>query len=139
MRQMKSVLAIAALVIAAGAGQMASAQATFKTLIIGASGAWSGMALGAYNNGKCPDNVTAGTCGHASFGSSTVVNVIDTRPPAKTGGALLTDTGASIWLVWDNYNSSTGGCASTCNVWAYVKVDSVVGNRCYFATPRCEL
>jgi hypothetical protein len=139
MSRMKSVFAIAVLIAVAGAVQTANAQATFKTLIIGASGSFNAVAVGAYNAGKCPNNVTAGTCGHASFGTTTAVNVVDTRGSSKTGGGNITDTGATIWVVWDHAVSGSGGCTATCNVWAYVKVDSVVGNRCFFATPRCQI
>jgi hypothetical protein len=40
-------------------------------------------------------------------------------------------TRGAIWIVWDS--------ASPANVWAYIKVDSVVGNRCYFARPACTV
>lgn len=139
MSRMKSMFAIAVVIAAAGALQTANAQATFKVLIVGASGSFNALAVGAFNGGKCPDNVAVGTCGHASYGASGEVALTDNRPLSKSGGAAVVDPNATIWVVWDNFNASTGGCATSCNVWAYVKVDSVVGNRCYFATPRCTL
>src|SRR5262249_31119905 len=42
----------------------------------------------------------------------------------------VTDTN-SIWIVWDS--------STTTQVWAFIKVDSVVGTRCYFAQPRCNV
>src|SRR5262249_12034331 len=36
-----------------------------------------------------------------------------------------------IWIVTDS--------AANTNVWAYIKVDSVVGTRCYFAQPHCTV
>jgi hypothetical protein len=105
---------------------VAHAAAAAKVVISGSSAMWQSMALAAYNNNAC---VTGGTapCFHYTSGSN--FNLTDTRPPSK-GGSNVTDTGA-VWIVWD---SSAGP-----NVWAYIKVDSVVGNRCYFAQPHCNI
>ena len=130
MSRMKSVFAIAVMIALAGAVQAANAQATLKALIVGASGSWQAMAVGTYKTGACPTG-SVGGCGHATFGKTTVVNLIDTRP-----SPAVTEVGAQIWIVWDH---QTTACATTCNVWAYVKVDSIVGNRCFFATPRCNV
>ena len=108
----------------------ASAQATLKVLLVGASGAWQAMGVGTYKAGACPTGSSAG-CAHYTNGSFTLT---DTRPATK-GGSNVTDTG-TIWIVWDN-TTADPTCATACNVWAYVKVDSIVGNRCYFAHPRC--
>src|SRR5262249_16702096 len=97
------------------------------------------IAVGAYNAGHCPNNVAVGTCGHFSFGNAGEVSLLDTRPPSKTGGVNVTDVNASIWLLWDHAVGGSGGCTNTWKVWAYGRVDSVVGNRCFFATPRCQV
>ena len=134
MSRMKSVFAIALLIAVAGAVQTANAAGpTIKTLIIGASGSWQAMAVGSYRVGKCPTGSRAG-CGHATYGGATTLNVTDTR----TGGLGTVDHGGVIWMVWDN-TTADPNCTTSCNVWAYVKVDSVVGNRCFFATPRCTI
>lgn len=46
-------------------------------------------------------------------------------------------------VVWDN-NASASTCAgdganAATNVWAFIKVDSIVGVRCWFANPKCEI
>lgn len=128
MLRLKSFFAIAVMIAAVGAAQTAHAAATLKVLMIGASGTWQAMAIGTYKAGACPTGAVGG-CGNATYGS---VNVIDTR------GTGYTDTGATVWVVWDHATSDPT-CATACNYWAYVKVDSVVGTRCYFATPRCEV
>jgi hypothetical protein len=117
-------IVLAGLVIAAivGLGTQAQAQKV-KVMFAGSSAQWQTLALGTYNDGKC---VTGGTapCFHYTNSS---FNLTDTRP-VKVGLSANVDTGA-IWIVWDN--------ASSPNVWAFIKVDSGVGNRCYFANPAC--
>src|SRR5258708_1693026 len=86
---------------------------------------WQSLALAAYKSGKC---VSGGTspCFHYTAKN---FNLADTRPTVK-GGSTAVDTG-TIWIVWDSNTTAT-------NVWAYIKVDSFVGTRCYFAQPHCN-
>jgi len=135
--RMKSILAV--LVAAAIAGVVPQAHATTANpvvIIAGSSAMWQTMALGAYNSGG--SIITGGgiTC-HWTSGSN-AVNLLDTRsvPTANV------DPG-TVWVVWDN-NASASTCLgdgtnSTTNVWAYIKVDSVVGLRCWFAAPKCQI
>jgi hypothetical protein len=139
---MKSFFAVLVVAAIAGVVPQASAQVTLKVMMAGASGAWQAMALGTYKAGKCPTG-SAGFCGHASFGKTTVNNrfaLTDTRPGLLVSGtANVVDTG-DTWIVWNFPSGATDPCtAHVCNVWAYVKVDSIVGNRCYFANPRCQV
>ena len=99
---------------------------TLKVVLAGSSAMWQSMALGAYNSGKCVSGGTA-PCFHYTSGSS--FNLVDGRPTVK-GGTAAVDTG-SLWIVWDS--------AATTNVWAYIKVDSGVGDRCFFAQPHCSV
>lgn len=137
MSRLKSVFAIAVLIAAVGASQAAHAQVTLKVLIVGASGTWQNLATATYKAGHCPTGARGGNaignCGHASYGKPTAVNLIDTRMTPNA-----TDTGGSLWVVWDNVTADPN-CTTACNVWAYMKVDSIVGNRCFFATPRCTV
>jgi hypothetical protein len=124
MTRMKSVLA--ALVVAAIVGVIPQAHAqTVKVILSGSSAIWQSLALGAYNSGNCVSGGTA-PCFHYTDSS---FNLNDTRPTTK-GGTTAVDTGA-IWIVWDS--------AASPNVWAFVKVDSGVGDRCYFAQPHCNI
>ncbi len=124
MTRMKSVLA--ALVVAAIVGVIPQAHAqTPKVILSGSSALWQSLALGAYNAGKCVSGGTA-PCFHFTYSS---FNLNDTRPTVKSGSTAV-DTGA-VWIVWDS--------AATPNVWAFVKVDSAVGDRCYFAQPHCNI
>jgi len=95
-----------------------------KVMIAGSSAMWQSMALAAYNSGNCVNGTgVTPPCFH--YTGSSNFNVTDTRPGA---GHFVTDA-AGIWIIWDS--------ASTTNVWAYIKTDSVVGTRCYFAQPQC--
>jgi hypothetical protein len=128
MSRMKSIFA--ALVLTAIVGVVPQAQAqNIKLVIAGSSAMWQTLALGAYNNGTCNTLLTG--CTGATFhwtsakSGATEPFLNDNRPtPANT------DPGP-VWVVWDS--------AATINVWIYAKVDSVVGDRCYFARPACFL
>jgi hypothetical protein len=121
MSRMKSMLAVLVLTAIVGIVPQVQAQ-TLKVVIGGSSAMWQTLALGAYNGGT--SIVTGGgtTFHYTSTGN---FNLTDTRSTVPT-----VDAGA-IWIVWDS--------ASPANVWAYIKVDSVVGVRCYFAAPHCNV
>lgn len=134
MSRLKSMLAVAILAAIAGVVPQAHAQATVKVIMAGASGAWQAMALGTFKAGSCPTGSHPG-CAHYT---NSAFNLTDTRPTLNgLGGTAVTDVGA-VWIVWDN-TTADPTCATACNVWAYVKVDSIVGDRCYFAQPQCNI
>ena len=122
MSRIKVLLAGVVITAIVGLGTQAQAQKV-KVVFAGSSAQWQTLALGTYNDAKC---VTGGTapCFHYTNGS---FNLTDTRP-THVGLSANVDTGA-VWIVWDS--------ASSPNVWAFIKVDSGVGNRCYFANPAC--
>ena len=126
MTRMKSVFAALLVAAIVSIVPQAHAATNVKVVIAGSSAMWQSMALAAYNSGKCLKGGTA-PCFHYTAGG---FSLADTRPTVK-GGSTAVDTG-SIWIVWDSNTTAT-------NVWAYIKVDSVVGTRCYFAHPRCNL
>ncbi len=109
-----------------------SAQATLKVMIAGASGTWQNLATGAYKGGSCPTGSNPG-CAHYTSGAFSLTDSRPTLPPFNSTAVV---DGGSIWIVWDN-TTADPDCATSCNVWAYIKVDSIVGNRCYFAQPQC--
>jgi hypothetical protein len=125
----------AALLVAAPATVPCASAATVDNPVIIASGSsaqWTTIALAAYNRGKC---ATASVTVHPPcfhYTDSTKFNLNDTRPTLK-GGSTDVDTG-DLWIVWD---SPTG--TEKRNLWVYVKVDSVVGDRCFFANPACNI
>jgi len=130
MSRMKAAFAAFVLVTAISA-LAPSASATAKGVVIasGSSALWQTMALAAYNSGQCAVPKKGVTCSH--YTDNTKFQLHDTRPGKRVKGtADAVDTG-DIWIVFD----STLGP----NVWAYIKVDSVVGNRCFFANPACTI
>ena len=126
MNRVKMVLA--GLVVTAMFGFVPAQAQTVKVMIAGSSAMWQTLALGAYNSngvsGQCPTGAGATPpCFHYTGTSN--FNLTDNRPSPP-----VVDTN-TIWIVWDS--------AATPNVWGYIKVDSVVGVRCYFAQPHCNV
>src|SRR5271166_381497 len=92
----------------------AQAAVTIEVTIGGSSAMWQTMALGAFS-------LAGSGAGHWTSASN-VVDLTDTRvTPANV------DAG-TIWIVWNS---------TATKVWSFIKVDSVVGDRCYFAQPHC--
>jgi hypothetical protein len=120
MSHMKSFFAMLALTLMVGIAPLANAAPTVKVMIAGSSAQWQTLALAAYNNGT---SLISGGGQTFHYTSSSNFSLIDSR------GTGATDTG-QIWIVWD---SASAGA----NVWAFISVDSVVGDRCYFAVPKC--
>jgi len=115
---------IAALVLAVIVGVVPRVQAqNIEVNIAGSSALFNSLALGAYNGGT---SIVSG--GGATFhwtSASNSVNLTDSRPTPVNNDA------GTVWVVWDS--------AATPNVWIFNKVDSVVGDRCYFAQPHCNI
>ena len=66
--------------------------------------------------------------------------VIDQRVPALPQYFPFSVDYGALWVTWTK--GSTGTCAtpsSDSNVWAYISLDSVLGDRCFFAQPQCTL
>ncbi|MHB8217280.1 MAG: hypothetical protein ACYDDS_14495 [Candidatus Sulfotelmatobacter sp.] len=124
---MKSIFSVLLLTAIVSVGLQSHAQTTtVKVVLAGSSAMWQSMALAAYNKGLCVSGGTA-PCFHYTASN---FNLADGRPTVK-GGSTAVDLG-NVWLVWDSNATST-------NVWAYIKVDSGVGDRCYFAQPHCNV
>jgi hypothetical protein len=101
----------------------AHAALTVEVSIAGSSAQWQSLAIAAYYA------ASSGTA-HAHWTSaSNTINLTDNR-----GGINNVDAG-TLWVVW---NCSTSTCTPT-EVWIFDKVDSVVGDRCFFANPACTI
>ena len=130
MSRMKLIFAVLVLTAIVGVVPQAGAQTvTLKLIISGSSALWQTMALGAYNSGTSIVSGGGTTCHWTS--ASNVINLTDSRTTTPNNDA------GTMWVVWDN-DCGTGTNATT-NVWAFNKVDSVVGDRCYFAAPKCTV
>jgi hypothetical protein len=132
MLHIRSVFAISLLTAIAAMAPTAQAQvATPKAIIAGSSAIWQSAALGAYNSGNCMAGLIK-PCFH--YTSSNGFQTNDTRPTFK-GGTTASDVN-TIWIVWDSHTTTAGAAP---NFVAYIKVDSVVGDRCYYGQPRCNV
>jgi hypothetical protein len=130
---------IAALILAALASFVTPASATTSQVLVaiaGSSAAWQSMGLAAFNddttpahNGLCVSGAHA-PCFH--YTDNTKFSLNDSRP-LNYGGTTNVDPG-DLWIVWD---SPTG--TQKRNVWVFLKVDSIVGVRCWYANPKCTI
>ena len=116
-------LLVACLVVPASNAQ------TVEFIGAGSSAMWQEFAIAAVNDpllngpgshhwttkGKCPDK-------------SNCAQAFDSR--SGPGGSVSDHQGGNLWVVWN---------AAQTRVWAYLSVDSVVGNRLFFASPRATL
>jgi hypothetical protein len=129
---MKSHYAVLALAIIVGVVPMAHATTpAFPVVIAGSSALWQTMALGAYNGGTGPADAVPPMFHWTS--ASNALSLQDCR--VQTVGATnCNEDAASVWVVWDSSTAAAGP-----NVWLFAKVDSVVGDRCFFAKPQCRV
>jgi hypothetical protein len=117
MSRTKSIFAVLLLTAVVGIVPMAqAATTTVEVTIAGSSAMWQTLALGAFNE-------AGAGAGHWTSASN-AVNLTDTRVTPNN-----VDPG-TIWIVWN---------AKATKIWSFLKVDSVVGDRCYFAQPRCNV
>jgi hypothetical protein len=130
---MLRIQAILAVLVLTATVALVPTQASAQKVLVNAAGSsamWQTIALAAYNVGKCPKATPTPKSPCFHYTSSVNFELNDTRPTLNgLGGTVNQDAGA-IWIVWDS--------SATPNVWAFTKVDSVVGNRCFFAQPQCN-
>lgn len=133
MSSIKSILAV--FVVAAIVGivpQAFAANPTMEVTMAGSSALWQTAAVAAFNNGVSLVGKTP-TCHYTSNGNK--VGLIDSRP-SLISGTNNTDLG-TIWIVWDIASGQTCPGTAALHVWSDNKVDSIVGDRCFFAQPQC--
>lgn len=113
-----------ALLLTAAVCLVPHAQAvTVEATVVGSSGAWQALGVGAYN--YCL-KLYPGNCFHWTSASN-VIDLNDTRVSPTN-----TDVG-TIWIVWGISGTTVE------KVWSDTKVDSIVGNRCFYAQPHCTV
>ena len=116
MSHMKSIFAVLVLAAIVCIVPLAQATVTVEVTIAGSSAMWQTMALGAYK-------AAGAGAGHWTSASN-LVNLTDSRVTP-----VNVDAG-TVWIVWNS---------TATKVWSFDKVDSVVGDRCYFAQPHCSV
>lgn len=129
-----AVLLVAAAAVFAPARSSAAVTSVARVAIAGSSGVWQAMGLGAFNqaNQGCPTAAQAvhPPCYH--YTDNTKFNLVDTRPNGYVGGSPIYDT-ADLWIIWDSPTTGTR------NVWYYIKPDTIIANKCYWANPKCKV
>ncbi len=122
MSLMKSIFVVLLLTAVVSIVPQAQAQ-TVEVTLAGSSGAWQALGVGTYN--YCIKTYGAANCFHWTSPSNGV-NLTDTRVTPVNN-----DPG-TLWVVWD------GTAASATRVWSDNKIDTIVGNRCFWAQPHCN-
>ena len=122
MSLMKSIFVVLLLTAVVCIVPQAQAQ-TIEVTLAGSSGAWQALGIGTYN--YCIKTYTAPNCFHWTSPSNGV-NLSDTRVSPTNN-----DPG-TLWVVWE------GTASSASKVWSDNKIDTIVGNRCFFAQPACN-
>ncbi|SPE25571.1 conserved exported hypothetical protein [Acidobacteriia bacterium SbA2] len=133
MKSGKSLLVVV-LLLAPFAAQL-NAQ-TLQANIAGSTAFWSEAGEGAYSLGGTT-TTCAWTTSPQSLGTA---YVIDQRVPAIPQYYPFSIDYGPLWVTWTT--GATGTCAAPSadsTVWAYISLDSVLGIRCFFAQPQCQL
>jgi hypothetical protein len=128
MRGTKASLVTAVLAVVVGLAGVASAQVKFSG--IGSSAMFNGTAVGAFTD-VC--SARGGSdCRHYSIGGKNPANNNNFAQAVDGRNVGIPVEAGTLWVVWDNNTSPL-------SIWTDLSVDSVVGNRCFYATPRCTL
>jgi hypothetical protein len=107
---------------------------TLQANVAGSTAFWLEAGLGAYTLGG-----TTTTCAWTTSTLGTSY-VLDQRVPNLPQYFPFSVDNGSLWVTWTP--GSTGTCATPSSdslVWAYISLDSVLGDRCLFAQPQCLL
>jgi hypothetical protein len=102
--------------------------------IAGSSAFWLEAGLGAYTQGG-----KTTTCAWTTTASGQAY-VLDQRVPNVPQYFPFSIDNGPLWVTWTT--GATGTCAipsPDSQVWAYISLDSVLGDRCLFAQPQCTL
>src|SRR3984893_17835064 len=129
MRGTKAIIAVAALAAVFGLTSAANAQGVLF-VGVGSSAMFTATAVGAFTD-LCSSR-TGSDCRHYSISGKNSADGQNFAQAFDNRNSAIPLEGGTLWVVWDNNTSPI-------TVWAYLSVDSVVGNRCFFAKPRCLL
>jgi hypothetical protein len=133
--KMKLTFVVAAAVLAFAAASV-NAQ-TIQVAIAGSSAIWIEMGQASVA-GDPSQSIAAQPCSWDDNNNNKDFTLTDTRPNTEYGITAPTDTGHG-WVTW---TAGTGSCTAPTGSYVvnlFVNTDSTVGNRCYFAVPRCKI
>ena len=129
MKGTKAVLAVVALALLVGVTSLANAQGV-KFLGVGSSAMFTDSAVAVFNS-ICSQR-TGSDCHHYSIKGKNSADGQNYAQAVDQRSASIPVEGGNLWVVWDNNTSPV-------TVWAYLTVDTIVGNRLFFAAPRAQL
>ena len=131
MRGTKLVLAALCLAAIFGMTSMANAQGV-KFLGVGSSAMFQTFSVAAFND-LCIPAGGAAHCHHYSVkGKATSGNNFAQIFDSRGGSGQIPVEGGNLFITWND-----GTTPAT--IWAYLSVDTIVGNRAFFAVPRAQL
>src|SRR5271165_2684012 len=130
MRGTKAILAVLVLTAIVGMTSAANAQGV-EFLGVGSSAMFTTFGVAAFTD-ICSSRAGS-DCHHWSIKGTTPAGgnwaqAVDGRSPSNP----IPNEQGNLWVVWDQSTSPA-------TIWAYLSVDSTVGNRLFFATPRAVL
>jgi hypothetical protein len=129
MRGTKAILAIVALAALVAVSSVANAQGV-KFLGVGSSAMFTGSGVASFND-ICSTR-TGSDCHHYSIKGKNANDGNNFAQAVDSRNASIPAEGGNLWVVWDNATSPV-------TVWGYLTVDTIVGDRLFFATPRGQL
>ena len=119
MRGTKAILAVAVLTVIVGITSAANAQGV-KFVGVGSSALYTGSGVGTFND-VCSQRVGS-DCRHYTIGGKNNGNGQNFAQAVDSRNVNIPVEGGNLWVVWDNNTSPV-------SIWAYLTVDSIVGNR----------
>jgi hypothetical protein len=129
MRGTKAAFAALVLTAIVGLAAMASAQG-LEFLGVGSSAMFNTFAVAAFSD-ICSAR-TGSDCHHYSISGKNSADGQNFAQAKDSRNNSIPVEAGTLWIVWDNNTNPV-------SVWAYLSVDSVVGNRMFFANPRAQL
>ena len=129
MKGTKAILAVVALALIVGLSSTATAQG-LKFLGVGSSAMFTDSAVAVFNS-ICSQR-TGSDCHHYTIKGKNSVDGQNYAQAVDQRSASIPVEGGNLWVVWDNNTSPI-------TIWAYLQVDTIVGNRMFFAVPRAQM
>ncbi|MGA9506370.1 MAG: hypothetical protein WBV31_18145, partial [Terriglobales bacterium] len=129
MRGTKTILAVAVLAAIVGLAPVANAQSyTLEFLGVGSSAMFNTLSAAAFTD-LC-SSVSGSTCQHWSAKGTNSGDGQNWAQAVDSRSTSIPVEAGNLFVAWDTTNHKT---------WAYLSVDSVLGNRLFFAVPRATL
>jgi len=121
MKMKHALIGVAAMVVFVAANL--NAQPSVQFAAVGSSAMWLEMGQAAATNLGCVWTTSSKT--------------VEQPKDSRVGGGTLEQTTA--WIAWSAAGGSCAAPGSGSVIYTYMNADSTIGNRCFFAKPRCTI